>query len=135
LNTLTQEDERQIHALLLRYATAIDTRDWPLLKSCFTASVKADYGDFGSWHSADEIATVMRELHKDMGLTLHRISNIVITSRQGLVTARSYVDAMLTGKTPQEGCQQGIGFYDDEFVKSEQGWKIQQRKFTLVQML
>ncbi len=47
--SLNAADEQEIAKLLLRYATAIDGRDWPLLRSCFTDDLQADYGDFGAW--------------------------------------------------------------------------------------
>ena len=44
---LSAQDERSINALLIAYATAIDTRDWALFRSCFTADCKADYSTPG----------------------------------------------------------------------------------------
>ena len=37
-----------IEAVLIRYATAIDRRDWDLFATCFVDDVEANYADFGS---------------------------------------------------------------------------------------
>jgi hypothetical protein len=128
-------DEREIIALLTRYATGIDRRDWTLFQTCFTDDARTDYGTFGQWESAAQITAFMLAAHAGMGQTLHRLSNIVITARGNRATARSYVDALLM---PGEGggdVHRGVGFYDDELVKAEQGWRIGFRRFTAVQIV
>lgn len=47
------DDEFGIAELPVRYATAIDQRDWPILHAVFTTDCDLDYGAFGRWHSAD----------------------------------------------------------------------------------
>jgi hypothetical protein len=127
-------DEQQITALLISYATGIDRRDWQLFQACFTDDVQADYGNFGRWNSSAEITAFMRQAHAGMGHTLHRLSNFVISVHGASATARSYVDALLMpggGGEPHRG----VGFYDDELVRSPHGWRINFRRFTPVQIL
>jgi hypothetical protein len=81
-------DERQIIALLTRYATGIDRRDWALFQACFTDDARSDYGTFGQWGSAAQITAFMREAHAGMGPTLHRLSNFVIAAQGNRATAR-----------------------------------------------
>jgi 3-phenylpropionate/cinnamic acid dioxygenase small subunit len=40
-------DRIEIDDLLTRYATAIDTKDWQLFETCFTADAFIDYTDAG----------------------------------------------------------------------------------------
>lgn len=89
-------DERAIIALLIRYATGIDMRDWALFRSCFTEDFEGDYGRFGTWKGPREITEYMKIAHMDMGVTLHRVSNIVVQRHGGQTQARSYIDAILT---------------------------------------
>lgn len=42
-------DIEQITAVLVRYATGIDSRDWNLFRTCFTEDCRLDYGPLGSW--------------------------------------------------------------------------------------
>jgi 3-phenylpropionate/cinnamic acid dioxygenase small subunit len=116
--------------LLVRYATGIDRRDWPLFRTCFTEDCHADYGDIGVWQGVEAITEYMRKVHAPMGHTLHRISNVAVTRSGDGVSARSYVDVVLL-----IGGDRGVhalGFYDDELVRTNQGWKIARRRFTMV---
>jgi 3-phenylpropionate/cinnamic acid dioxygenase small subunit len=117
--------------VLVRYATGIDCRDWTAFRRCFTEDCEADYGDIGTWHSADEITTWMREVHAACGHTMHRITNQVVEVNDTGVIARSYVDALVLGPDNQTGAR-SAGFYDDELVMTHDGWKIARRRFTMV---
>ena len=115
--------------VLVRYATAIDTRDWDLFRTCFTDDVDADYGDIGHWHGVDEITQWMRETHEPCGHTLHRITNISVSEDGGTASSRAYVDALVLFGS---GGVRAAGFYDDSFVLEADGWRISRRVFTSV---
>jgi 3-phenylpropionate/cinnamic acid dioxygenase small subunit len=117
--------------VLIRYATGIDRRDWELFRSCFTEDCDVEYPDIGVWHSAEEITEWMRTVHDRCGHTLHRISNQVVSARDGGVAARSYVDGIVMFPDNQAGSR-ATGFYDDELIDTADGWKIARRRFTLV---
>jgi hypothetical protein len=117
--------------VLVRYATGIDRRDWILFRTCFTEQCDVDYGDFGHWHSVEEITAWMDDAHQQWGHTLHRLSNIVVTGDEEHASARSYVDAMLFLPGGDLGVQ-ALGYYDDDLVNTVEGWKIDRRRFTMV---
>ncbi len=129
---LSAQDERSINAVLIAYATAIDTRDWALFRSCFTADCKADYGDFGSWTDVTGLTDYMREAHSRLGPTLHRISNIRMSGVQGGATAHCYVDALLCQMNEAGPVHRGIGSYEDFLVRTGDGWRIARRNFKLI---
>lgn len=132
---LDAEDERRVEQLLVRYCTGIDQRDWSLLRSCFTDDFQGDYGQFGTWNSGDEITAAMDKMHRGLGPTLHRLSNIVSRAMPGGARTRSYIDAVLTSLNPGDAARQGIGYYDDELVATTAGWKIRRRRFTAVRIV
>ena len=76
-------DKEQIAEVLIRYATGIDSKDWPLLRSCWTDDVDVDYRQLGRFTGADAIIEVMARLHESMGPTYHRLSNFVIDIDRG----------------------------------------------------
>lgn len=129
---VSAEDERAISNLLVRYATSIDTRDWPLFRTCFSPDCEADYGTFGQWRGLREISEYMETTHRQLGPTLYRITNITIENRNDEVVARSYVDAILTDAAHKELTHRATGYYDDALVRTSDGWKIARRRFTLV---
>jgi len=120
-------DRDDIAEMLSRYAVAIDSRDWPLFSSCFTADVDANYGEIGHWHGVEEISAFMRQVHS--GPSMHRLSTMSITVDGDQATARTYVDAIVLGDDARNGVN-AIGFYDDRILRSTAGWRIAQRTFT-----
>jgi hypothetical protein len=87
-----RSDHELIGDVLVRYATGIDTKDWPLFRTCFTDDVNADYGDIGVWNGVDEIAEYMAAAHAadaqnephdvqllDRGRRRPRLSDVVCT--------------------------------------------------------
>jgi 3-phenylpropionate/cinnamic acid dioxygenase small subunit len=131
-HTVDREVREDVAEVLVRYATGIDRRDWVLFRSCFTEDCEADYGDIGVWHGVDAITEFMQQSHETCSHTLHRITNHAVTRRDGGVAARSYVDAII-----MFGDDQGvhaIGYYDDELVETDDGWKIARRRFTQVRL-
>jgi hypothetical protein len=129
---MNAEDERAIIDVLVRYATAIDRRDWPLLASCFTEDVEADYGDIGSWHGRGAIVDHMAVGHAQIGPTLHRLTNFVIAGEADEARAVCYLDALLMRSGSGGMFRQAHGLYEDRLVRSAEGWKIRSRRFVPV---
>ena len=128
---LRRDDRHDIADVLVRYATGIDRRDWDLLRSCFTEDCHADYGAIGVWHGADEITEWMRQTHEPVGHTMHRITNPSIEGDGERASARSYVDALVLFADNEAGTR-ATGIYDDELVRTEVGWRIARRRYTMV---
>jgi SnoaL-like domain len=50
------EDQQDISDVLLRFATGIDRRDWPLFHTAFTEDCWVQMGDYGTFDGVDAIA-------------------------------------------------------------------------------
>ena len=124
-------DREQIGDLLVRYATGIDSKDWPLFRTCFTDDVRADYGDIGLWTDGDAITEWMRVTHETMPSTKHLLSNVAIELDGDTASARSYVHAVLVVSAEPSVWVDAIGQYDDELVRTGDGWRIRARTFSL----
>jgi 3-phenylpropionate/cinnamic acid dioxygenase small subunit len=133
VKAVDREIRQDVADLLVRYASAIDRRDWALLRSCFTDDCVADYGDIGRWKSGDEITEWMRKTHDPLGHSLHRITNQSFAWDGAAVAVRSYVDALVLLSDNVRGAQ-SAGFYDDRVVRADDGWKIARRSFTMVRL-
>ena len=122
------DDKEQIVEVLIRYATGIDSKDWPLFRGCWTDEIDVDYQQLGRFTSADALTEVMTRLHEDMGPTYHRLSNFVIAVDGDRATARSYVHAVLMLQ-PDDSTNwvDALGHYDDIFVRTQGGWRIRER--------
>jgi SnoaL-like protein len=126
-------DRDEIVALTIRYATAIDSEQYELLSTVFTADADLDYGEVGHWSSAAEVTEFMDVAHRGAANTLHRMSNHVVVVDGDTATARTYVDALILG--PDGSGVNAIGYYDDELERTADGWRIGKRKFTSVRLV
>jgi 3-phenylpropionate/cinnamic acid dioxygenase small subunit len=129
--TVDREVRQDVADVLVRYATGIDRRDWAEFRTCFTDDCVADYGDIGVWHGADAITEWMEQAHAGCGHTMHRITNPAVSPSGDGVAARSYVDAIVMAPDNRTGTR-AVGYYDDELVHTDDGWKIARRRFTMV---
>ncbi len=128
-----REDRQDIADVLLRYATGIDQSDWPLFRTVFTDDCEVDYGEIGTWTGADAVTEFMEQAHAVAGHTMHRMSNQVITVAGDKAAARTYVDAVILVADNTSGIN-AIGFYDDEVVRTKDGWRVARRRFTPVRV-
>ncbi|QLL07705.1 nuclear transport factor 2 family protein [Mycobacterium vicinigordonae] len=129
-----REDRQDISDLLIRYATAIDRREYQLLGTVFTDECDVDYGEIGTWRTAVEVIEFMALVHAAAGYTLHRLSNIAVALDGDHAEARSYIDAVIMAADNQRGVN-AIGFYDDALVRATDGWRISRRQFTPVRVV
>ncbi len=131
---MTERDDRQdISDLLVRYATGIDRRDWPLFRTVFTDDCELDYGEIGSWKGVEAVTDFMQQAHVMAGYTMHRLTNQAITVDGDKASARTYIDAVIMAGDNQAGVN-ALGFYDDEIVRTADGWRIARRRFTQVRV-
>ena len=122
-----REDRQDISDLLVRYAAGIDRHDWLLFRTVFTADCQLDYGEIGAWNGVDAVTEFMQLSHQEVQ-TLHRMSNQAITVNGDTAVARTYVDMVMVG-VGASGVN-AIGYYDDEIVRTDDGWRIASRRFT-----
>jgi hypothetical protein len=126
------DDARAIEALLIRYATAADMRDTPLLASCFAEDVRADYGDsIGRFDGRDALVGHLAAMLAGCGPTLHYISNVVLTGEDGEVRSRCYTQAVVY--VPGiEAPIRTAGIYDDRLRRAPDGWRIVDRTYSAI---
>ncbi len=124
-----------ISEVLVRYATAIDTRDWELFRTVFTEDAATDYGDMGKWTDLAGIAAFMESALVGFGATNHMLSNFVIAVDGDRATARSYVHVVLAAPEDPGTWIDSVGSYDDTLVRTTAGWRIRTRAFHLTRMV
>ena len=129
-----REDRQDISDLMVRYATGIHRRDWPLFRTVFTDDCELDYGEIGAWKGVDAVVEFMEQTHALLGHTMHRMSNIAITVDGNRGVARTYLDGLMMAPDNKSGVN-AIGFYDDEVVRTADGWRIARRRTTIVRLI
>jgi hypothetical protein len=127
----TPDVRQAVTDVVIRYATAIDRRDWALFRTCFTDDCVADYGAIGRWRGVADLVRFMENVHARCGHSLHRISNQAVSGDAAPFFVRSYVDALVLASDNETGTR-SCGWYDDEIVSTKDGWRIATRAFTMV---
>lgn len=123
-------DRQQIDDLLTRYATAVDTKDWDLYETCFTEDAFIDYESAGGIKGKlPEIRAWLEKTLAMFPMTQHVVCNRVIEIDGATAKARSvFYNPMAL---PQEESAHILffdgGYYNDQLVKTENGWKIRER--------
>jgi 3-phenylpropionate/cinnamic acid dioxygenase small subunit len=128
-------DGEPVVAVLVRYARAVDTRDWALLRTCFTDEVICDYGDLGSWRGADAVIAFMDEAHAGMGPTQHLLSNFQVDIDGDRAEAVSYVHAVTVLASHPDDWFDTVGIYEDRLRLGADGWRIAERTFRTTRMV
>ena len=117
-------DELDIQRVISDYAWACDNRDWVLLKSVFTDDAYLDYSSTeGPAGSRDE---VVAWLEQSLGQVL--IQHVVSNFQIDLGGDRANVRAMFYTSVDLPDLAELLvtgGYYDEEFVRTSDGWKIQ----------
>lgn len=122
------QDVLEIRAVIDSYGTGIDRRDWEAVATCFTEDVAADYGRNGSWTEREPFVRWLDETHRDVGPTLHRLTNHAIDVAGDRADAVSYFDALLKVEHQGFDLLQVVGTYTDRLVRAADGWRIRARR-------
>lgn len=119
-------DVHEITRVKYRYLRALDTHQWELMRSCFTADARSWYssGKYSSEGGPDAIIRMLSGMMVDGVVSSHialhpEIEFTSPTTATGVWRFQDIVhvagaDSMLTG----------AGYYYDEYEKGAEGWRI-----------
>jgi hypothetical protein len=127
----TGDDAAGVAAVQSAYAVAIDTRDWPRLRTCFADDATIGFGVPLRVGNVEEFMAWAPEFHEPLGPTLHQVSSHQVRLRGEQASASAYLHAVLVD-ADGNGATSIFGRYDDELVRGDRGWLIRQRRFTPV---
>jgi 3-phenylpropionate/cinnamic acid dioxygenase small subunit len=127
---LTSQDA--IRELFLRYAQAIDCRDFDRAASIFSADCFV-HGTFASGPLSDYWPKI-RERVEEYGRTMHLVGNILIDESGEDGTAQTDTYCIAYHLEPIEGDSPWVVAvrYTDRLAETEDGWKVIDRSVQLV---
>jgi len=123
-------DRIEIDDLLTRYATAVDTKDWALYESCFTADAFIDYSASGGIKGKlIDVRQWLSEVMPVFAMTQHLVTNRDVKLDGDTATSRSYFFNPLGLRDNKGGVTLYFdgGYYNDKLVRTESGWRISER--------
>ncbi len=114
----------EITALLNRYARAVDSKDWELYRSVFTADAHIDYSSAGAVvGNREEVVEWFAANFGVLPWSMHYITNVEVLDSDGdtaRVRAMFYNPMQLPGMAETSACG---GYYHHELVRTPDGWR------------
>lgn len=137
-NPLRAEDRAEIAELLVRYCFAIDLRDWDRLREVFGPEAVITYSGPRTTNGIDAIVDFFRTTTSVVAVTQHLLQTSQVwatapDAAAGLthVTAHHVPDG--AALPADEGSTYTVtGTYADEFIRTDEGWRIARRVLTLL---
>ena len=121
-------DERDVQHLAIRYADALDRRDWALLRTCFRPDASIVY-PFGPVDGYEAIERLCRQALDPLDATQHLLGNFAIEVLGDRATCSSYFQAQHVRAGTAGGDSYTVGGrYLDDLVHTDGGWKISRRR-------
>ena len=124
-------DKQEIVDVMNQYTTALDTRNWELLEATMTPDGQADFGNLagvGILDSPQALVELCRKSLQDLRATQHLQGNYEVKVDGDTAQASCYLQANHFA----DGLPGGDEFvvwakYRDDFVRTENGWRIKKR--------
>lgn len=122
-------DERAIITVCVRYATAIDDRDWDRLRSCFLPDAVGIYHADRPLQGYPAIEEAIRTAVAPLTRTQHLVSNFLVDLQGDEASSRCSLHAQHVRAGAPGGDQFVIaGCYADRFARTDDGWRIRERR-------
>ena len=127
-------DKVEIQEVLARYALAVDASAWDDLDTVFADGAIVDFSNNGG--ARDTFPAIKGYLERSLSIFAaiqHYMMNFVIDVHGDTATTRHYTLAQMVSIV--DGADQLLadgGFYDSKFVRTADGWRIQEFVASLV---
>lgn len=131
---MVEDDKAAIIEVLNLYAFALDAHQWDLFDLVFTDDVQADFGPAGAnWSDLANFKRSFAQFHETLDNHQHSMMGHLVHVDGDKANAFSYGTWLLVREATEGGpTWVGTGWYDDELVRTERGWRIQRRVCRLV---
>jgi SnoaL-like domain len=126
------EDRALISERVIRYAMAVDQRDWRMFADCFTDPVHADYSENGlpaADFARDDLVEIVRSAVTGYTATQHLSPNHVIEFDAADPNRAICFSTMYAQHHLEDGAGDELlilrGSYTNHVVRAEDGWRIE----------
>ena len=119
--------EREIYRQLVRFARAMDDRDWGALAEIAADEICAEFGT-GEVAGAEAVIQLIRSYLDNCGTTQHMLGNVLIDVDGDMASSECYVSDMHLAKDERRDIQfRTLGKYSDTWVKRDGQWLLCKR--------
>lgn len=128
---MAQDDLSQIVNVVNLYAVATDSHRYDLFERVFTPDVRIDFGGGAAWTSREQLMQGFKAIHAVFSATQHIVSGHTSIVDGDEAHCVSYVHARFLRDIP-DGVFDSTGWYDDQLVRTAEGWRIKDRVSRMV---
>lgn len=131
---MVEHDKAAIIEVLNLYGFALDAHQWDLFDLIFSEDIMADFGPAGArWSGLADFKRSFAEFHDTLDNHQHTMMGHLVHVDGDKAYAFSYGNWLLVREGVKGGSSWlGTGWYDDELVRGDRGWRIQRRVCRLV---
>lgn len=129
-----RDDYCEIEAVLNRYATSLDTKQYAGLKDVFITDVLVNYIEMGvECRGVDSVIDLVSGVLDRCGNTQHLLGNFRIDVQGDRATASCYLQAIHVGLGDYSDRLLTVwGEYRDELLRTGDGWRISYRELAVI---
>ncbi|GJF33405.1 hypothetical protein KNE206_61050 [Kitasatospora sp. NE20-6] len=126
---MADQDKAAVIEVLNLYGLALDAHRWDLFDRVFTEDVTAEFGPAGAaWTGLAEFKRSFAEFHLQLDSHQHTMMGHLVHIDGDTAYAFSYGNWLLVREAAEGGPSwSGTGWYDDELVRTDGGWRIRRR--------
>lgn len=131
---MSEHDKTAIVEVLNLYGFALDARQWDLFDLIFTPDVRAEFGPAGTgWSDLATFKQGFADFHNTLDSHQHTMMGQLVHVDGDKAHAFSYGNWLLVREAAEGGpTWLGTGWYDDELVRTDRGWRISHRECRLM---
>lgn len=130
---MSQEDRIAIKALMDLYGFAVDTQRWELFDQIYTPDVDANWGGTAVWSDLQQFKKDFAVYHDMFDGTHHVMTNFICDIQGDRAKTVTYGHWLLIrNAAPGGNSWSGDGWYDDELVRTADGWRISRRRCGII---
>lgn len=121
-------DREDIVERLNLYGLAMDTRRWDLFDRIFLPDAQVDYGPGSCWNALGVFKQAFGAFHALFDATQHIMSNHLVRLAVDRAFSITYGQwRLIRDAAGDPPVWDGSGYYDDEWTRTAQGWRIVRR--------
>jgi 3-phenylpropionate/cinnamic acid dioxygenase small subunit len=128
------DDTTAIIQILNLYALALDSHQWDLFERIFTDDVRAEFGPASAaWPDRAALVSAFDDFHRTLDGHQHTMMGHLVHVEGDKAYAFTYGNWLLIRHAAEGGpTWHGTGWYDDELVRTDEGWRIKHRISRLI---
>jgi len=121
-------DREEIIEIINLYGLAMDTQRWDLFDRIFAEDVDADYGVTSHWTNRAQFKSDFGSFHELFDATQHVMTNHLVKVKGNKANSHTYgMWRLIRHAAGDPPCWDGTGWYDDQWVRTADGWRIVKR--------